>query len=215
MKWISRQPAFTLIEILIACAIISVIMLSVYSAFQTGMLSYRKMDSSFNIYQTARSILNRMELDLVNSFAYQDSDSHFKGSSQGLEFFSDLDVFQEGKLKPGVSRIKYDLDGNTLKRASFPGLEALQAMDETKAEGLTQDLKDISFQYGYATGNPDAPLAWQDSWPEETRANEAKTLPLAVKIKLILIARNTRNVPSGALEFTKTIYLANCGAINE
>ena len=191
-----KNRSFTLIELLIATAIISVVLLSLYSAFQTGMRTYKMMDSSFNIYQTARVLFNRMEVDLKNSFAYRDDNSEFKGGAQSLEFFSDIERFKDGKSYPAICRIKYELDGKKLNRSLWEGLEAAKEVD-VKPEELSQEIEKISFQYAHATKDPDKPIEWLDSWPKGDDAEQVKVLPLAVKVDLSI----------GTVQFTKLIAL--------
>ncbi len=192
-----RIRGFTLIELLVAASIFSVAALSVYSAFRTGILSYNKIDSAFNIYQTARLFFNRIELDLNNSFNYCADESKFKGSSQNLDFFSVTDSFLEGSSSPNISCIKYNLENTELKRAAYQGIGAFKENLDAGSEDLYPDIKKISFQYAYLTGNEDKPYVWQDSWPSEDDENQKKSLPAAVKIELSV----------GDAVFTKVVSL--------
>lgn len=215
---------FTLVELLIAISIFSVIILSVYSAFHTGILSYYKIDSAFDVYQTARTILNRMELDLKNVFVYEQNDSGFKSDNQALDFYTILDSFdKDGKTYSDFAAIKYELSGGfnieltspgTLKRTYYKGEDALKK-DVTDVNGesddLTSDVRELSFQYAYSTGNTDKPYDWQGSWPSTDLtkpAGQERKLPLTIKIKLVLIEKDRQKNEIGNIEFTKTIYLA-------
>lgn len=202
---------FTLVELLIAASIFSVIMLSLYSAFQTGILSYNRIDSAFNVYQTARIVLNRIELDLKNSFIYSKADSKFIGNSQTLELYSIVDTFQEGEVSSKASLIKYDLSDGILKRTCYAGLGTLKENPEITGDVLSSDVEELSFQYAYTAANPDKLYDWQDSWPnidDISKKNEQeKTLPLAVKIKLALIERDRQEKKIGIIEFNKIVSL--------
>ncbi len=186
---------FTLIELLIAASIFSVIILSVYSAFHAGILSYRKIDSSFEIYQGARISLNRMELDLGNSFAYLgiDNKSGFSGGEQSLEFFSVLDYYKNGRLNTEVCRIKYNWDetGKALRRACYIGLDALNSNSEQESEILAAGVEKITFEYAYTKENS---YLWQESWPVKgdsgIASEQEKGIPLAVRITLSLVESN-------------------------
>jgi len=202
-----NSAAFTLVELLIATAIFSVVALSLYSAFQTGILSYKRVDSAFNVFQTARILLNRLELDLKNAFVYAETDSKFSGSGSTLNFFSLIDSYEKDNICTNVCRVKYDLDGNVLKRTCFYGLQALNDNPEPKGEELSTDVKEISFYYAFATGNPDNPDEWQDSWPKAGDANQKKSLPLAVKIILSVIQRDKNKKETGVIEFSRIIPL--------
>jgi len=201
---------FTLIEVLISASIFSVITLSIYSAFQAGILSYRKIDSSFEIYQTARISLNRMESDLKNSFAYLgvDNKSGFSGGDKTLAFFSVLDYYKDGQPNTEVCRIKYSWDetGKTLTRACYIGLEALKNDGAQKDEILASGIEKITFEYAYGKGNS---YTWQESWPAEDNSSVAseqeKGIPLAVRITLSLAESNKPKQET--VRFLKTIPL--------
>lgn len=203
-----REHGLTLVELLIAASIFSVIILTIYSAFHTGILSYRKIDSAFDVYQTARLILNRMELDLKNSFVFTKKDSKFQGNKTSINFFSPVDSFSEGKSSLDLCHIKYELSNGILNRACYKGLDALKGNPESPIEEeLSSDVKELSFEYAYLTGDLDEPYTWQEIWPSEDpnkQEEQKKTLPLAVKIKLSLIEKNKlQNV----VNFNKTVSL--------
>ncbi|MCX5715091.1 MAG: prepilin-type N-terminal cleavage/methylation domain-containing protein, partial [Candidatus Omnitrophica bacterium] len=65
-----KTKAFSLVELLIASAIFAVVMVSIYSAFRTGIFGYKNIRENIEIYQSARFILERINLDLRNAFAY-------------------------------------------------------------------------------------------------------------------------------------------------
>lgn len=201
-----RGSGLTLLELLVATTIFSIVSLSLYSAFQTGILTYQRIDSAFSIYQDARIALNRIELDLKNSFIYAQSNSGFKGNAQGLEFFSVVDVFDQTQGHARLCRVKYKFSEGILRRISYQGLEALKENSELESEDLSLKVKEASFQYAYSTGRPDEPYDWQEAWPREADAVQLKTLPLAVKIKLSLREKKGQK-ETGIVEFNRTIFL--------
>jgi len=208
-----QKTGFTLVELLIASAISAVIIISIYSAFQSGILSYGRLDSATTLFQTARSILNRAELDLVNAFAYKQEDAGFSGTSASLEFFSAVPAFIEGSSAPGVWRIKYALSRNTLQRIFCRGIDSLIADAEPSETEMSQEVKQISLRYAFPSGNPQEPLEWQDSWPNQDDAAQKKSLPAAVEISLSLIEKDRRQREAGSIIFTRVIPLAEGQAI--
>jgi len=179
----NKKYGFTLIELLISASILSIVMLSTYSAFHTGVLSYKKIDSAFNIYQAATLILNRMELDLKNSFIYSREDSKFKGDNNNIDFFSVLDTFDKEFLpKPVLCRLKYSRQDIKFKRAVSVNQEALKEEAVSEGEELSSAIKEVKFQY--ATGRKERP--WQELWPEGNDNAQKAALPAAVKIELTL-----------------------------
>lgn len=207
---------FTLIELLIASVIFFAILLSVYSAFYAGLMSYNKMDSSFNTYQEARVIFNRMERDLKNSFAYSNADSGFRGESQALEFFTAIDSYNNAQPEINLYHMKYMLTPDSLERSFHKGIEALNPASEGSRDALTSNIKELVFQYAYPADNSGNSYNWQASWPKENDDNQKKALPLAVKVKLALIQKDSsegRDKGEVSVDFYKVIPLPLSGRI--
>ncbi len=201
----NARRAFTLIELLIAALIFSVILISIYSAFQTGILAYRKADSAFDVYQAARIALNRIELDLKNSFAYKAGDFQFEGRDKMMELFSLVNLYKESETNAFVCRVKYVWDENNqiLKRTCQIGLDALKTDAQQEGQELANNVESITFEYAFPTGDSEKPYTWQQTWLKDD--GPAEVLPLAVRIKLSL----KENAAQGAetTEFVKVVPL--------
>jgi len=201
---IINKKSFTLVELLIAVTIITVIILSVYSAFSTGILAYKKIDSAFDTYQEARIILNKLEADLKNSFVYSKESSFFKGSAKALDFFNVSQVYDKEQEHTNLCRIKYQVEGNTLKRTAYSGLAALTEEESTLPQDFSNSIKNIDFEYAYMSEGEEKDILWQNTWPQ--KEGQVEQLPLAVRIKLVLISTEAKQ--QKMLEFTKIIPLA-------
>jgi len=203
MTSVSDKKGFTLIEVLVAVTIIAVIVLSIYSAFNTGITAYKKMDTAFSSFQDARIILNVIETDLKNSFIYSEESSFFKGGSSALDFFSILNTYDKDEKYNSLCRIKYTLEGNTLKRTVYGGFAALGDDENAQAQELSNSIEKIDFEYAYIGSGDDKAIIWRNVWPQKD--NQTGQLPLAVKIKLSLAGADSDAQES--VEFTKTISL--------
>jgi len=199
--------AFTLIELLIATVIFSLVILSLYSAFQVGLSSYRRLDYTCNTFQTARLLFNRLELDLKNALIYNSDNSMFRGSASGLDFISSIDSYDKDNINTDICRVRYDFNDTTLKRRCLYAMQALSDGFELAADELSNDVKRISFSYAFATGNPDTPYEWQEYWPKQGEEAQEAGLPLAVKIKLSLIEKDINKNESGVIDFSRIIPL--------
>lgn len=215
---ISVLKGFTLVELLIAISISSVIFLSLYSAFHTGVLGFNKIDSAFEAYQTARIIFSRIESDLKASFSYPDksspNNSRFKGAKDSLEFFSIVNTFKEAEIFPYFSKIKYEFINGELKRSLYGGAQARKAEPEAVIEKLSSNVKAISFQYASETLGVEESYEWLDSWPQAANSVQLKSLPLAVKINLSLAEKDRKDNEIGTVEFNKTVPLPLGGITN-
>jgi len=208
-----NNRAFTLVEILISASIFSIIILSIYSAFQVGVLSYRKIDSSFEMYQNARISLGRAEQDLKNSFAYMADDNKcgFSGDNKELEFFSVLDYYKNAALNAGIARIKYSWDqgSKTLTRTCLIGTDALSNSTNQQPDILASNVDKLKFEYAYQQDKNSASYVWQESWPTQNdpaaASEQEKIIPLAVRITMTLTKSGSS--AEDAVEFIKLIPL--------
>lgn len=201
-----HTQGFTLVELLIATSIFVVTIISVYAAFQTGVVTYHKIDSAFSVYQTARILLQRLETELTNACMFSKEGSGFRGKADALEFFSVSSVFKNGAFSANVLRLKYELQTNALRRSVATGGEIIKEGGET-IETLSDDIKEISFWYASHSNAPEEAYDWQQIWPKPNDAGQLKSLPLAVKIRLTVIERNRGQRTPQSVEFTKTVAI--------
>ncbi len=179
-----NKKAFTLVELLISISIFAVIMISLYSAFSTGVLSLGRIEESATASQTGYMILSRIERDVRNSFAYSPDEAKFIGNKNSLSFLT---------LSPEFSYVSYSLNGNKLLRLIRKNKAALENNSEIKPRILAQNVKQLEFTY--LSSDPDTKeLKESDAWSDNT------ALPAAIKVNLIL-----ENKPGNP--YTRTIYL--------
>ncbi|MCX5699846.1 MAG: prepilin-type N-terminal cleavage/methylation domain-containing protein [Candidatus Omnitrophica bacterium] len=183
----NKKNGFTLIELMLVSVIFSLLILSIFSAFRTGLLSHEKIDAAANLYQKARLSLSLIEAELKNAFVYAESDSKFMGSPESMDFFSILDVYdKEGKIFSNIGRIRYKILDHSLTRKVSQGILALKAVVEEEGESFLSGVEKLSLQFAAPSTVPDKLCEWQDLWPKEGVADQKKQLPIAVKIKLVL-----------------------------
>jgi general secretion pathway protein J len=122
------DPGFTLIEILIAVTILSVVLAAIYSTFFLSYKAIQGMDESMLKLQEARRAIDIMRCELDSAYhngadvatflKIKDRDVYGKQASQ-------LSFTTFSTLRPGLSRVSYyieDTDGklNLLKRIDSP-----------------------------------------------------------------------------------------------
>lgn len=196
-----KKSGFTLIELLIVIAIFSLLLLSIYSAFRTGLLSHEKVDAATSLYQKVRLSLSLIEAELKNAFIYDKIDSRFTGSSESMEFFSILDNYEKtGKVYTSIAYIKYKLVDNSLKRKVMEGMLALKVNPEDEGESFLSGVEELSLQFAALSTVPGKIYEWQDAWPKSGYPDQKKELPMALKIKLVLKQKD-----DSLVEFNKII----------
>lgn len=205
---IAQKRSFSLVELLLSVSILSILVLSAASVFHTGILSYNRIDTSFDTCRTGRLILDRIALDLKRSFSYLRDDSKFVGDGQRMEFFTVIDLFDEtGNNRYSICRIIYELDGSGLKRSLFKGTEALKSDVSGKSEVLAGNIKDIVFEYIDAQNSPSDASGRQDSWPKQDNSEQKRSRPSAIKIKLSL-TQPIRRQGEKTMEFGRLVALS-------
>jgi prepilin-type N-terminal cleavage/methylation domain-containing protein len=185
--------AFTLLELLIAVAIFVAVMTAVYSSFQTGFFGYRDIGENLQVYQSASRILERLDNDLRNSFAFSDSASYFSGEKERMSFLTLTEKYSNGRLNRQFSRVSYYLNNTTLMRLCKNGKESLQSNPSVEPEELAEGVSSLSLLYGYTKG-PDKPVEWLESWTDTAHP------PVAVIAKVVINGKTQQ-------PFERTIYL--------
>ncbi len=188
---VKRIKSFTLIELLIATAIFTVVIVSVYSAFTSGLFGYRNINNAINTYQSARLVLGRMNQDIRNSFAYWEDDTKFIGAPGNLSFLTLADTYKGDKLTMEYAFLRYSLSDNKLMRLCRKGADALKSDSDTVAQQMRADVTELSFgyiDYDDKTKSLKEPVGeWKDT----------KRLPAAVKINLAINGE----------QFERTVFL--------
>lgn len=192
-----RTKAFSLVEALIASSIFVVVMTTIYSSFQAGIFGNKDIEENINIYQTARQILEQINLNLRNAFSYSADESKFTGEKDKLSFLTLVDSYQEEKILQDYAFVSYELQGDKLMRRCRRNQEALNDKSEIEPEEIGSYVDEIIFSYGYIEGGSQD-LKWKDFWDGKTK------LPLAVKVELSLKNKIKH-------DFVRTIYLPLAG----
>jgi general secretion pathway protein J len=171
---ISQKPVagFTLMEILVATAILAIVVTTVLASFNSVFSTTEVLDESADIYEMAKNCLKRMSLDLESihvaqrpiykppefdqppdpyRFVATVADSGGTGFAQNLRFTSRAHVGFEKIIRQGIAEIIYYVkagdDGHlTLKRADnlfpYPEFE-----EKGSDPALCKYVKSLSFKF--------------------------------------------------------------------
>lgn len=186
------KKGFTLIEMVIVTAIISVVALAIYATLNNGIKIWQKVNSQLP-EEDLNIFFDKFTLDIRNTFKF--TGINFSGTTDKLEFPTLVnpvrDYGQTGKrydVSNGVNSLRlqkrtvgkliytYEPQNQILNRyqVDFAGVYS----GETNA-GPPQSLKNVRalrFQY-YFYDKERKEYLWQDEWSKEG-------LPLAVKVEL-------------------------------
>jgi len=209
------SKGFTIVEILVAVTILSVILTIIYGAFASSAKSIIICRKRSDIYQIARLSLHRMAEDISCAFPPKDPNPQniqigFIGEDEELDGMpSDrLDFISTSHLKsgqglrnPGLYEIGYhiDIDPDTDEHILFRR-EDDSIDDEIQKGGIALELaeriKGLDFKYYDEEGEE------ADEW----YSDDKKSLPRMVKIVLSLEDENEK-----MLDFTTQVYLEMSG----
>lgn len=176
---IKEDKAITLLELLITSTIFIIVMIVIYSAFHTGIFGYSDIEKNIDIYQSAGQVLERINLDVRNSFVFSSQDSKFQGANDKISFLCIVDSFRQDAILQDFAFVSYELQEDKLMRLCRENKDALDEGSETQPEEMLSNVEGLGFSYGYIEeGSKD--LRFKDVWEDK------KELPKAIKIKLTL-----------------------------
>ncbi len=192
---IKTNRAITLVELLIASSIFSVVMVSIYLTFNTGLFGYKDIGENIDIYQSARIVFERLNLDLRNSFAYSKDETKFFGSSNEMGLLTLVDKFSQGAMLKHYAFVDYKFENKTLTMLCRIDKDALNDRSETEPQELAGNIDSFALSYGFIDPGS-LELKWKDTWDDK------KSFPVAVNIKLTVSGKIKQ-------DFERTIYLPN------
>jgi len=195
----NRDKGFTLLEVLIAIAIFSVISLASFTIFDTVLTSdeaSKKRTDRLNEFQRAFLIIERDLLQISRrtirlngeqpseDFIHQ-TDNSFFSASQSLGFV------RHGWTNPGLllprsdmQSVAYQLTDNTLERLHFNFVDAVSGQDP-KVRPLITEVNALTFEYYYGGSNSNtgsfSDSSNKSSWQETLKE---KAMPLAIAIEI-------------------------------
>lgn len=201
---ISTDKSFTLMELLIAVSIFSVIALCLYSVFSGGIRIWQRQEQGFRYSHSIRLALDRMAKELRNAINYSQPEKAGLETSdeQNLLFLGEAKKVSFMTLIGGeIAKVSYVLEEGAdqkgiLKRKIVFQKEGFKDENQ-KEEIVIGDLDGLLFEYAYETGEKNALPEWKDSWEGEGK------IPRGVKITLEFqkeILRKLIFIPTGAPE---------------
>ncbi|MBI3990640.1 MAG: prepilin-type N-terminal cleavage/methylation domain-containing protein [Candidatus Omnitrophica bacterium] len=168
---------FTLLEILIAIAIVAIILVVVQSSYVKSVQAIKDCRERIEIYQIGRFVLDRMPREI--SCAYSGKTGlFFNGDDKKMEFTSASKPQSEKMAESDIWELKYSLGEEKDERDR---VILWRQADEDRQE-LAENVKDINFYYLPPGENSSPETGWVRAWD----SGKTKSLPKAVKIELTL-----------------------------
>jgi prepilin-type N-terminal cleavage/methylation domain-containing protein len=174
-----RDRGFTIIELLVAATISSLLMWAIFMIFDTANKMAGLLDGEIEVRQNARAIFARMEIDLASAFLDVDGD-YFEGTSESVKCIAAVPTDDHN-----VTEISYHRDNKRLYRTiEIDGKASSRVGNSTDEEHLLADgVTNLQLRYWNPEWNPASASAakrreWLETW------NFAKQLPRAVRVEI-------------------------------
>jgi prepilin-type N-terminal cleavage/methylation domain-containing protein len=172
-----NKHGFTLIEVFVSVAILSVVLAAIYSTFFLAHRAVDGMDESLVKLQEARRALDILRCELESSF-FKEADANtllqIKDRDSYGKSASELTFTTFSVLRPGLSRVSYYIEERGGRLNLFKKIELPQQTQE-KREGfeLIENLDAFSIEAKY-----------QDEWVKTWDTDINKNTPEEIRINL-------------------------------
>ncbi|MDO8603130.1 MAG: type II secretion system protein GspJ [Candidatus Omnitrophota bacterium] len=170
---LNRLKGFTLVEILIALAIMAMIVASTFTIFSSASKSWQKGETRSQRYQNARNAISRISAEISQAVINNNALCKFTGDKNKIGFVSfvstDSGVFE-------LSEVEYWLDG--ARKLLMRNDEADPDYDFSTydhSDILSDNVSELEFLYFDG-------LEWLDAWNSDGVSGVG--LPKAVEIKI-------------------------------
>jgi len=177
------ENGFTLIEILIAVAILSIVLAAIYSTFFLAHKAIDGMDESMVKLRESRRALDILKCELDSSYVTSDKHTFFR--------MSDRDIFGKGAsqiefttfstLRPGLSWISYYVEEKDGKLNLLKKIESSYGtVGETKGFAIIEDLSGFTVEAKYND-------TWIRTW--DTEINRSKPSEIRISFSVTIKGR--------------------------
>jgi len=177
---------FTLIEVLVSVAILSVVLAAIYGTFFLSHRAIEGMDESMTKLQESRRALDILKRELDSAvfipeskngetfFRMQDRDIYGKQASQ-------LTFTAFSVLRPGLSRIAYYIEEKDKKLYLYKKVESSFGKQETEGVEIIEDLDSFAVEVRY-----------NDKWIKIWDTDINKNMPDEVRISLSMVIKGRK-----------------------
>ncbi len=180
----NKNAGFTLLEILVAISLASLLLTSIYGVFSTTSAAKEHVEKQGAALHLGRVLISRLDRELLGlALSTQNTFSALKGGENSLgEPYLELLTNSTGGPQLGMRQVQYRLGPDPDNRMTI--WRAEKGLNETSAnseERLAQGLEKLSFSFFDGRN-------WRENWDSRT-----DNLPVLVRAELTL--KNTEGMP--------------------
>ncbi|MCY4154987.1 MAG: type II secretion system minor pseudopilin GspJ [Gammaproteobacteria bacterium] len=187
---VSRHSGMTLLELIVAIAIFSLVAAAAYGALSQGLVVQERLAQQRHFWQRFDTVFNLIHTDLEQAVALaprhaagHSFDGRHYGASSAyghlLEFTRAVNTTYQGGAASPFQRVAYQLDDGRLYRRVQARLDQPYGIEGTPSL-LLEGISDMRLRYLAGTG------MWGPRWPQPP---QAEALPRVVELTLELEAR--------------------------
>jgi len=175
-----NKKGFTLIEVLVSVAILSVVLAAIYSTFFLAQRAVEGMDESVVKLQESRRALDILRCELESSFfkeadantllQIKDRDSYGKSSSELT--FTTFSI-----LRPGLSKVSYYIEEYDGSLNLFKKIEAPRTQEKTEGTETIENLDAFSIEAKYHD-------QWVKTWDTAVNKNTPEEIRISLAFRL-------------------------------
>lgn len=145
MQKLRDEKGFTLIEMMVAIAISSIVMLVIHVAYQNQLRSHLTQQSVADMHQNARAAMSLMknEIQMAGFDPTQKANASIL-TANASDFRFEIDLNEDGDCGDGNEVVHYVLNGDDLERATGAGVPVL----------LAENIDALDFVYFDGNMNP-------------------------------------------------------------
>ena len=170
------RSGFTLLELLIALTLFTVVMVIVGSVFGTGIVAWKRGEEEIGLYQDLRLALDRMAVELRNSLSYENTP--FEGQRDLLSFVQ-LHTSRFSSAPPEWVQVTYEMTTNSGTPSLVRRVSPF-SKDKTEEDVLLSNVSEVQFSY------PSLEKKGEWEWKEKWDFEKFKGPPPFVKMAFVM-----------------------------
>jgi prepilin-type N-terminal cleavage/methylation domain-containing protein len=175
-----RECGFTLIEVLVALAILAIVLAAIYSTFFLSHRAIEGMDESMLRLQEARKAIDILRCELDSSY-YEEEDTNtflrihdrdIYGKQSSQLFFTAFSM-----LRPGLSSISYYIEDKDGKLNLLKKIESHYSKEEAEGVDLIEDLDSFIIEAKYND-------KWTRTWDTDVNKERPQEIRICLNIMI-------------------------------
>ncbi len=183
LKKFQNQAAFTLVEIVIAVGLFTVVAISAYGSFRGGFMAYQRIEAQLGSDHEFKMFVRELTQELRNSFEFVLVP--FEGKSDGIRFPSRVWRYEKDAFREDLSDVSYRCQAGKIVRKEIRLRKGFNEKTETIEELLSVDT--CRFQFAYVK---DGVIEWTNEWSRSSYLG----LPRGIQLVLSLTQKSKKPV---------------------